>query len=538
MLELVAVGLLIGLVNFALLEYFNNKEKYSFLMLFNAIAILFSYTFLKTPFIKSIVQVVSSFTIALLLFIILNINTSSSKENLSKKKYTGDPIILYTTDKKQVKYFNPLNNFLIYGGQNAGKTSSIGKPVLLDYLRLGYSTFTYDAKEFDYAKTLYGYYTKERPNANYYYANFNDPNRSHRFNPIKPKLFSRITQFTEVNIQFLKSINGVKGKDDIWFKAASGLYNGISYIFYKYFPEMCTIPHITNFFLQRDTEDIMKFLEMDDIAKGYASSIFKGKDSKNTIGSVMFSLSGFLGPLASDPIISYILSGDDFDFNFVDPEKPLSFSLSSSSQVSATLSPIMGALVNISAKQFTKDNTNKFLYCLDEATTFEIPGFEGLPSLLRESNVAFMMLTQSASKIEKVYGKLDLNSIHSNFDIKMFGKTGDTNASRMYQQLFEKVYNKYVSESKNTGSHSSSEGETTSYKKEFKYETDFFTKLEPGEFVGVGGTSNYIDFHKRFKMYDKRYDMEPKITTPTILTNKILEEHHYNLINEVKSLTI
>lgn len=523
--------------SYSILEFVQIREKYSLLLGGNFIIGLTLYVLFEYPFLYILKVLGIGLLAAMALYIIMNLGKSGKNGKLSDKKYKTEPLVLKTKDNDSIKYYEPLENFLVYGGANAGKTASLGKPLLIEYLKQGFGAFVYDAKEFDYSRTIFAYYQNNDLPSELYYVNFNDPNKSHRFNPTKPSLFKSSTHFEEINEQLLRSLKGLNSKEDEWWGAALGLYKGISWMFFKHFPEMCTWPHISNFFLHRETQDLVDFLNSDNKAKGYASAFLKVQDSERTLASIQFNLSNYLSKIANNEVLCYILTGDDFEYNFVNAEKPISFCVCNSHQISNTLSPIIGALVNISAKQFDLSNRNPLVYCLDEATTFNIPNFEGLPSLLREFKVAFLMLTQSSSKIEKLYGKLDLNSIHSNFTNKFFGKTGDVNAVKDYQQLFEKVMNEYTSESRNYGQNYS-EGRTMSKKKEFKFEADFFSHLSPGEFVGLGGQSNYIDFHKEFVPYDKSQDMEPRTVRTDFVTNTELENYHNTIINEVKSISI
>lgn len=521
--------------NFGVLEFINMREKYSILVGGNFLLMFILFVLLNVPFFNVFIHSITSLFTAVLLFLLFSIGKNESS-NHSKDNYTNKPLELKVTKGKSVHYFDPYENFLVYAGANGGKTASIGKPLLVQFLELGFSAFVYDAKEFDYAKTIYGYFQRCNKDG-LYFANFNNVNLSNQFNPIKPSLFSNSTVFEEVNEEFLKSLKGKNSKEDEWFSASLGLYKGISWLFFKHWKEYCTIPHIANFFLHRSTEDLVTLLSKDYKAKAYASAFLKVQDSEKTLASIQFNLSNSLSKIANNENLCFILTGDDFDFDFTNPEKPISFCLCNSHQISNTLSPIMGALVNISSKQYTLDNKNPMLYCLDEATTFNIPDFEKMPSLLREFRVAFLMLTQSSSKVEKLYGKLDLNSIHSNFTNKFFGKTGDVHAVKEYQQLFQMVMNSYKSESKNYGK-SYSEGETTSKRKEFKFDVDFFSHLKSGEFVAVCGASNYVDYHKRFIPYDKNLDREPPMVRDTIITSNDLELYHKNIIKQVYKLTL
>ena len=76
--------------------------------------------------------------------------------------------------------------------------------------------------------------------------------------------------------------------------------------------------------------------------------------------------------------------------------------------------------MTISSRQFTMRNKVPFVYFLDEMTTVNIKNFETLPSVLREYLCAFVLLTQSGSKVENQYGRLDRSSVEANFGNQFF----------------------------------------------------------------------------------------------------------------------
>ena len=49
--------------------------------------------------------------------------------------------------RKTLKFFNPYIGFLIYGGAGSGKTKSIAKPLLEQYIKHGFAGFIYDYKD-------------------------------------------------------------------------------------------------------------------------------------------------------------------------------------------------------------------------------------------------------------------------------------------------------------------------------------------------------------------------------------------------------
>lgn len=54
---------------------------------------------------------------------------------------------------RKITFADPFDNFLVYGGANSGKTKSIGKPLLSQYIQAGFAGFVYNYKDFDLART-------------------------------------------------------------------------------------------------------------------------------------------------------------------------------------------------------------------------------------------------------------------------------------------------------------------------------------------------------------------------------------------------
>lgn len=94
--------------------------------------------------------------------------------------------------------------------------------------------------------------------------------------------------------------------------------------------------------------------------------------------------------------------------------------------------------MSISSRQFTMRNKVPFVYFLDEMTTVNIRNFETMPSVLREYKVGFVLQTQSGSKVENQYGRLDRSSVEANFGNQFFGRTKDVESLKYYPMIFGK----------------------------------------------------------------------------------------------------
>ena len=86
---------------------------------------------------------------------------------------------------RHLEFYYYYSNFLVYGGAGSGKTKSIGKWLLEEYIRLGFAGFIYDFKDVDYTQTAYNLTKKYGYPHKFYYVSFDKPERSYRFNPLK-----------------------------------------------------------------------------------------------------------------------------------------------------------------------------------------------------------------------------------------------------------------------------------------------------------------------------------------------------------------
>ena len=111
--------------------------------------------------------------------------SSSFFQRRDRKRKVGKALLsLHATDGTIIRYYYWFSNFLVYGGAGSGKTKSIGKPLMEQYIRSGFAGFIYDFKDFDYTRTAYNLIRKHGYPHEFYYVNFTDMNRTYRFNPL------------------------------------------------------------------------------------------------------------------------------------------------------------------------------------------------------------------------------------------------------------------------------------------------------------------------------------------------------------------
>lgn len=430
-----------------------------------------------------------------------------------------------------LKFYYHYANFLVYGGAGSGKTKSIGKWLLEEYIRLGFAGFIYDFKDVDYTRTAYNLIKKYNYKGEFYYINFDKLDYSYRFNPLKN--VSDRTVLMQLMEDMLLSMQAKDAKQDEWFAGGLGILRGVAYRLFDEYREYCTIPHILSLIMNASQDKLTRFLEMNTIAEMMSGAFLKAKGSEKTQASYLSTLCNQISTMATDENISWVLSGDDFDFNLIDPEHPKMFAVSNNFAKNSVYSPVIAMLLSISSRQFTMQNKVPFVYFLDEMTTVKIKNFETLPSVLREYKAAFVLLTQSGAKLENLYGKLDRSSVEANFGNMFLGRTKDVEALKYYPLFFGKEEKERRSRSAGKSGSSSNSSVTISSQKEDVYQGKDFSELEPGEFIGSATRANVKEFKAKFKMFEME---EEELPVHEFVTPEQVTENYDRIIQEVQAI--
>lgn len=432
---------------------------------------------------------------------------------------------------RQLRFYYYYANFLVYGGAGSGKTKSIGKWLLQEYIRLGFAGFIYDFKDIDYTQTAYNLMKKYDYKGEFYYINFDNLSRSYRFNPLKN--VSDKTVLMQLMEDMLLSMQAKDAKQDEWFAGGLGILRGVAYRLYDEFKEYCTIAHILTLIMNSSQDSLTRFLEQNTISEMMAGAFLKAKGSEKTQASYISTLSNQIATMATDENIAWVLSGNDFDFNLIDPEHPKMFAVSNNFSKNSVYSPVIAMLLSISSRQFTMQNKVPFVYFLDEMTTVKIKNFETLPSVLREYKAAFVLLTQSGAKLENLYGKLDRSSVEANFGNMFLGRTKDVEALKYYPLFFGKEEKERRSRSAGKSGSSSNSSVTISSQKEDVYQGKDFSELEPGEFIGSATRANVKEFKAKFKMFEME---EEELPVHEFVTPEQVTENYDRIIQEVQAI--
>lgn len=453
------------------------------------------------------------------------------------KPREGEDVFKLESEDRTIEFYYPRDNFMVLGGAGSGKTASVGKPIMEEFIKNNWAGFIYDYKDYDYTKTAWNLVKKHNYKYEFYYISFTDMSRTYRFNILDKKVITRVETLFQAMDDFLKSMQPADGKTDEWYNGALGLLKGVAVRFFSFqgeYAKFCTLPHILNFILLASPEELSTFIKGDMMAKRVAGAFVGSERSERTLSSIIFSLNNYISNLATNKNICYVLSGDDFIFNLTDPECPKLFAVSNNFALESLISPIVAMLVPLSARRIEFGNKIKFAFILDEMTTFKVNNFQGMPSVLREYNTAFLVLTQSGNKFEKLYGKDDRASILANFANLFLGRTKDVEALKYYPLFFgkeEKEKKSYSAGSSGNGHNNSSV--TTSKQKEEIYDSNAFAELRQGEFIMSAGESNVKRIKTRFKKFELKEEPLPVVR---LTLEKEIEDNYLQITLDCERL--
>ena len=144
------------------------------------------------------------------------------------------------------------------------------------------------------------------------------------------------------------------------------------------------------------------------------------------------------------------------------------------------------------------------------------------------------LLTQSGSKVENQYGRLDRSSVEANFGNQFFGRTKDVESLKYYPMMFGKEEKERRSRSAGKSGGSTNRSVTVSSQKEDIYQGKDFADLEPGEFIGSATRANVSYFKVKLEMYDDRNE-EP-LPDVRVLEPGELGRNFARILEEVREL--
>src|ERR1035437_2227633 len=336
---------------------------------------------------------------------------------------------------------NPFRGVLIVGGAGSGQTHTFIKYIIERSFDLEFSGIIYDYKYPSLSK-IWSNLDKEYGSeirTKYYVINFEDPQQSHRVNPLHPSCLKSVAYAEEYATAIINNLmpETIK-KPDFWSRSAIALLQASIWYFKEHHPEKCNLPNVVTF-LQQNTKTVLSALREDDLCAQLISSILTAFDNKaegqlsGTVGTLQIALNKI-----NTPEIAYILSGNDFSLDLNDPKEPKMLCLGNSPQMQETYGPVISLIATVALKMMNQDNKHQSILLLDEAPTLYIPKLENVPATGRERKIAVVYVAQDISQIVDRYGKEKKDTIIANLANQFWGRVSHHETPEYISKLFGK----------------------------------------------------------------------------------------------------
>ncbi|WP_167852133.1 TraM recognition domain-containing protein [Hymenobacter elongatus] len=414
---------------------------------------------------------------------------------------------LATTDGGWINIPNPFRGTLVLGGAGAGKSYSIGEPLIEQFTEKGFAGLIYDfkfpvlaeaaQKAFVLADAKAVAAGEEPAHVQLHIINFKDLERSERVNPLRADKMPVVAYANEYARAIMSNLNpeSIK-KMDFFDTSANAFLTAIIWFYKKNFPTFCTLPHVVNTALHPDFTHVLSMLDSDpecgDMVRSITTAV-KQRAEKQVAG-VIASLQIVLTRINS-PEIAWVLTpdearGEGFSLELNDKKAPKVLVVGNDPTLKETFSPVISCIVAVALKLMNQQHKHPSYVFLDEAATIYVPNLEVIPATARSNKVAMIYMTQDLSQMIDAYGREKMQVMVSNLNNQFFGKVNSLETAKFVSELVGKEDREMVSASLGRSQSGGARGAGSSSNQSVSWQERNLVRLqdtitlETGEFIG------------------------------------------------------
>ena len=427
-----------------------------------------------------------------------------------------------------INIVNPFRATIVLGTPGSGKSYAVVNNFIKQMIEKGYSLYVYDFKSPDLSTIAFNHLLNHLDKSGdvepkFYMINFDDPERSHRCNPIHPDFMSDIADAYESAYTIMLNLNKswVQKQGDFFVESPIVLFAAIIWFLRIYKGgQYCTFPHAIEFLCRR-YEDIFPILTSYPDLENYLSPFMDAwlggaaEQLAGQIASAKIPLSRMISPQ-----LYWVMTGNDFTLDINNPKEPKILCVGNNPDRQNIYGAALGLYNSRIVKLINKKGMLKSGVIIDELPTIYFKGLDNLIATARSNKVAVCLGFQDFSQLERDYGKPEaavvMNTVGNIFSGQVVGSTAKTLSER-----FGKVLQKRQSISINRQDVSHS------------FNTQMDSLIPPSKIstltqgIFVGAVSDNIDqridqkiFHAEIVVDSKKVDAEMKKYVPIpILTD-------------------
>ena len=350
-------------------------------------------------------------------------------------------------NKGWINVVNPFRATIVLGTPGSGKSFAVVNNFIKQQIEKGFGIYCYDYKFPDLTMIAYNHmlnnqkgYGKNPPS--FYVINFDDPEHSHRCNPIHPAFMTDIADAYESAYTIMMNLNRtwIQKQGDFFVESPIVLFAAIIW-YLKLFEDgkYCTFPHAIEF-LCRPYEQIFPILTSYPELENYLSPFidaWQGGAAEHLAGqiaSAKIPLSRMISPQ-----LYWIMTGDDFTLDINNPKEPKILCVGNNPDRQNIYGAALGLYNSRIVKLINKKGMLKSGVIIDELPTIYFKGLDNLIATARSNKVAVCLGFQDFSQLKRDYGDKEaavvMNTVGNIFSGQVVGETAKTLSERFGKVL-------------------------------------------------------------------------------------------------------
>ncbi|GAB2547125.1 type IV secretory system conjugative DNA transfer family protein [Spirosoma aerophilum] len=389
--------------------------------------------------------------------------------------------------KGWINFTNTFRSLLVMGTPGSGKSYGIVNSIIRQHIEKGFAMYIYDWKFPDLSLIAFNAMVRHRKslpaNMRFYCINFDDPQKSHRCNPLDPSYMPDVSDAYETaKIMMLNMNKTWIGKEgDIWADSAMNYTTALLWYLRCYKNgKYCTFPHLVELMMV-DYRKLFPILMAQPDIEGYMSmfvSAYTGGAMEMLEGQINTARSG-LAKFAS-PGIYWTMSANEFTLDINNPDKPKILCMANNSKKRNLYSVALGLYNARVLNQINIPGQHRCSIVIDELPTLYFQGLDDLIATGRGHKIAVTLSLQDYSQIESAYGKVEAGKILNTVGSVITGAVSGQTAKAMEERIGKNVQRK---QSINIQTDDTTHGITTELAP--MVPASKIGQLKAGHFVGV-----------------------------------------------------
>ena len=350
-------------------------------------------------------------------------------------------------NKGWINVVNPFRATIVLGTPGSGKSFAVVNNFIKQQIEKGFGLYLYDYKFPDLTLIAYNHmlthskaYGKNPPI--FCVINFDDPEHSHRCNPIHPDFMTDIADAYESAYTIMMNLNRswIQKQGDFFVESPIVLFAAIIWYLKIYENgKYCTFPHAIEFLCRR-YEDIFPILTSYPELENYLSPFIDAwqggaaEQLAGQIASAKIPLSRMISPQ-----LYWIMTGDDFTLDINNPKEPKILCVGNNPDRQNIYGAALGLYNSRIVKLINKKGMLKSGVIIDELPTIYFKGLDNLIATARSNKVAVCLGFQDFSQLKRDYGDKEaavvMNTVGNIFSGQVVGETAKTLSERFGKVL-------------------------------------------------------------------------------------------------------